>query len=199
MSIGAAGRVLLDAVLAGALVLLSGCMHKEAHSIAGPTRTSSEASADPQSLEPPSVPPPGEVDSALQAAQRAEAAGDAAGAIEFYEHVTMMPDASSVQMAEAHLALAMLSADPNAPQRDVEQARAHLRQMLQLEPDHPRARDASLLLALLDEIGTLQSRTAELTAQSDTIRSSVTELIAKLDEKERELQKVKQVLLQNKP
>ena len=187
------------AALLAAVAGAPGCTRPEAHSVSGPLKTGPTLGGEPQATESSPMPPPGEVSSAMQAGRRAEAAGDLLGAAEFYEHVAMMPEASATQIADAHFALAMLGAGPGSVQRDDDMARMHLRRMLEADPDHPRAREASLLLGVMDELGALHSRAAELTAESDTVRQVITELLAKLDEKEKELQRVKQVLLQNKP
>jgi hypothetical protein len=187
------------AALLAALACAPGCTRPEAHSVAGPLKTGPTLGGEPQAAESSPMPPPGEVSSAMEAGRRAESAGDLMAAAEFYEHVAMMPEASGTQVADAHFALAMMAAGPGSEQRDDDIARMHLRRMLDADPDHPRAREAALLLGVMDELGALHVRAAELTAESDNVRQIVTELLAKLDEKEKELQRVKQVLLQNKP
>jgi hypothetical protein len=148
---------------------------------------------DPEPL----PPPPSEAELAFDAARRAEMHGDGAAAAALYARAASTT-LEAPRRAEALYRLALLRLEPGEL-RDQALARTDLLQLLDAAPDHPRAREARALLALLDELDAARAQTASARTEAESVKGEVVALRADLEKKDQELKSIKQVLLQRKP
>lgn len=155
-----------------------------------------EPAQDVPPPEPPPLVPPSEADLTLMAARQAEARGDHAGAVALYERAAVMPIEVS-RLADIHYSLALLHADAGNPNRDLDKSMAELQAFAGTSLDHPRAREARVIGALLLELSQLKADATQVRAEIEGVKTDLTSLRTKLDEKEKELAAIKKVLLRN--
>lgn len=191
-TLGALGAAFLAGVL-----LAPACAPKLKRPVPEPPPAPVEKPVEPSPPPPVSPPPPSEFDLTLEAALGAETAGDRAGAIRLYERAASLA-ADAPSRAGIRFALALLFADPASEDRNLERARAELNGAAGDTPPGPRAVEARLLAALLDELIALRAQTSDLKARSDEARSNAASLEARLAEKEKELAEIKKILLRDK-
>jgi len=145
----------------------------------------------------PSAPVPSEADLAWQAAHGAEVRGEHGAAIELYRKAEALTR-DGERLADIHYALAVLQADPNNPQRNLDESRAELQRFAAASPDHPRGREARVIETLIDEAAQVRTESTTMRTELDALKVEVASLKTRLDEKEKELAGIKKVLLQNK-
>lgn len=133
----------------------------------------------------------------IEGALRAEARGDHLTAVEQLRKAADLTR-EEARLADIHYTLAMIEADPNNPDRSLDESRAELQLFLTTAVSHPRLREARVTAALMDEAAQLKTASTALKADLDLQKSEVALLSARLDEKEKELAGIKKVLLQNK-
>ena len=186
-----------SAVLLAATLAALGCPRAgdrlPARTTTLPTQPVETAPAPP----PPAPPPPSEADLAIDGALRAEARGDHLVAIDLLRRAAEQTH-DEQRLADIHYSLAMIEADPNNPERNLEESRIELQRFFGAVVTHPRLREARVTAALMDEATQMKIDSAALKADLDLKKSEVALLSAKLDEKEKELAGIKKVLLQNK-
>ncbi len=195
-SLTPAGRLI--PAMAGVLVIL-GCARAGSHTLPRPIVTEpslpAPVLADPPPAPPP-APPPEQV--ALLAARGAATRGDYLHATDLYERAIQAAVESRVREAIRY-ELALVRLGPGNPQRDPAAARRDLEALALASPEHPRAAEARALVALLDEAAMERKAALEARAENDSIRAQLAVQKAELVEKEQELQRIKQVLLERKP
>ncbi len=171
---------------------------------AGSPRTSPEPDPAPRGeevrLPPPpqdTVPVPTEADLAVQEARDAEARGEHDRALLIYEEA--LDGSGEPAVTEIRFQLARLYLDPALEARSIERSHGILQTIVETAPRHARQADARAMLWLIDEVAHAQVLAAELTAENEDLRGQLRVLSADLDEKEQQLERIKQVLLQTKP
>jgi hypothetical protein len=142
--------------------------------------------------------PPTEVDLAIRAAEDAEARADYEMALELYDWAYMAQSDRRLK-GDIHYRVARLRADPRTRWRDVEQARREFEAALAISPEHPRAREARLFVALIAELELERVRAASLRIELEGLRSDRIALKEELDRKDQELRDIKEVLLEKNP
>ena len=146
---------------------------------------------------PPPVPAPSEADRAIEAARGAELRGDHRTAVDTYRRATELTN-DAARQAEIHYRLALLEADPNNPERHLDESRNELDLYLGTAADHPHQSEARLIAALIDESNQTRADSAAIKAELESIKAELAAMKVRLEEKEKELAGIKKVLLQNK-
>ena len=134
-----------------------------------------------------------------RAAAEAQTRGDDETARDMLSGWAAGAQTDRVGLGETHYRLGMLYADPNSSVGDSALARREFQELLDLSPGHPRAAEAGVMLALLDELEGLRARSADLTEELGELKGVKAALVADLEKKDQELKSIKQVLLQKKP
>jgi hypothetical protein len=104
----------------------------------------------------------------------------------------------AARQAEIHYRLAILEADPNNPDRRLDESRNELDLYLGTAADHPHQSEARLIAALIDETSQLRADSVTVRTELESMKLELASLKGRLDEKEKELAGIKKVLLQNK-
>lgn len=195
------GRRLRGGMMAILLAIaVAGCPAGSARRIPRQT-TPPPPEAVREPIEPPRLPspePPSEADLAVKAAREAAERGDDEAAVEFYGWAESAGGSARVR-GEIHYGLAVIYADPISPRRSPERARRELAAMEAAGADHPRAREARIISALMDQVEVARAASAAAKSELEALRKEMTALRAELEKKDQELKSIKQVLLQQKP
>ncbi|MFQ5700468.1 MAG: hypothetical protein ACE5HU_01310 [Acidobacteriota bacterium] len=146
----------------------------------------------------PPAPPPTEAELAIRAAEDAESHEDYSRALDLYDWASTAQNDRAVE-TDIDYRVARLRADPESGQSDLAAARRGFEKVLANAPEHPRAREARLILNLLDALDRERSRGKELAARLEALLADQARLKAQLEKKEQELHTIKEVLLQKKP
>lgn len=170
-------------------------------------RAGSTTPAEPAGQPPPPVvvpapdtgvpPPPSEADLAVAAGGNAEARGEYEAAIDLYRWALVARGAG--HQADVSYRLARIYLDPANDRRDPMEARRWLERVLASSATGTRAREARMLLALLDEVREAQDQIDTARVERDTALTQVASLTQELKTKQEELESIRQVLLQKAP
>ena len=71
--------------------------------------------------------------------------------------------------------------------------------LLRDSPEHPRCREAQAISTLLEEVKQAREETAQAKGDVEALKAQLAALQARLDEKEQELKRINEILLQKKP
>lgn len=184
------------------LCVVAGCMHKQ--DSVPPTAVSKGTRLDvdpwPEPM-PPDMPPQvvtNEAHLALDAAADAEARGDIEMALELYDWASMA-EVDPEQQGEITYRLARLHSDPGSRWYDPEKSREALSSLVASAPNHPRAPEARVFLALLDRVENNKAVTTGLESDLEEARKSLAAMKEELEKKDQELKSIKNVLLRKQP
>jgi len=146
----------------------------------------------------PVPPPPGRFDQEMRAADEAERGGDYQKAVETYERI-VSSGADPSALADARYRLALAYLDPNSPSRSADQSLKSIEDLLRDSPGHPRSREARTIKQILVELKQAIDELAQARGDIEASRTQLQALQARFDEKEQELKRIKEVLLEKKP
>jgi hypothetical protein len=186
------------AALALVATLALGCPVKKREAAVTTPREQGPPEVETTSPETVPAPLPTEAELALQAAEDAEARDDLEAAMELYDWAYMAQRDRMLE-GEIHYRIARLRVDPQTPGRDLEVARQGFERLLSVAPDHPHARESRIMIALIEEALAARSEAGSLRAEVETLKASQAALKEEIDKKEKELQRVQDVLLKKKP
>ena len=194
-------------LIAASLIILffvaAGCMHKQGETVP-PTAVSKGSRTDVDPLTdamPPSMPPQivtNEAQLALGAAADAEARGDIEMALELYDWASMA-EVDPEQQGEITYRMARLHSDPDSRWYDPEKSRETLSNLVTSNPNHSRAPEARVFLALLDRIENNKAVTTGLESDLEEARTRLAAMKEELEKKDQELKSIKDVLLRKQP
>lgn len=183
-------------------VALSGCRHRQQES--PPTAVSQGSRLDVDDVDD-AMPSPmapqvvtNEAELAMGAAADAEARGDIEMALELYDWASMA-QIDPGQRTEIGYRMARLQADPDSKWFDAEKSREALQNLVASAPEHPRAPEARVFLALLDRIESGKALTVGLESDLEEARTRLAAMKEELDKKDQELKSIKDVLLRKQP
>ena len=184
-------------------IAVSGCRHRQ-ETPGPPTAVSKGSRLDVPYVDdamPPLTAPQvvtNEADLAMEAAEDAEARGDIEMALELYDWASMAqvdPD----QQTEIVYRMALLRADPDSKWFDAEKSREALQSLIAAAPEHSRAPEAHVFLALLDRLESGKAVTVGLESDLEEARTRLAAMKEELEKKDQELKSIKNVLLRKQP
>jgi hypothetical protein len=183
-------------------IALPGCRHRQE---TGPPTAVSKGSRLDLDQMPDALPPPmppqvvtNEAELAMEAAADAESRGDIEMALELYDWASMA-QVDADQQAEIDYRVARLRADPDSRWFDPQRSQEALQNLVHASPDHPRAPEARIFLALLDRIESSKAATVGLESSLEEARARLAAMKEELEKKDQELKSIKDVLLRKQP
>jgi hypothetical protein len=135
---------------------------------------------------------------ALDAAADAEARGDIEMALELYDWASMA-EVDPEQQGEIAYRMARLRSDPGSQWYAPERSREALSNLVNSTPNHPRAPEARVFLALLDRVENNKAVTTGLESDLEEARTRLAAMKEELEKKDQELKSIKDVLLRKQP
>ena len=143
---------------------------------------------------PPPAPGDAEMMRALEDIDRGEEASAAARL-----EAVMALGAKAPSRGEALFTLALLKANPVASQRDIARARSLLEEAAAMKPGPSRSSEIRLILSLLALEEEKERSLQDLRAQIEAVRGQAESLKAALAQREDELRRIKEILLEKTP
>jgi len=180
------------AVVAGLAVLLVGCPGSRKKAPAAVPVPPPVAVTIPQ----PPPPPPGEKE--MGEARASMRRGNLALATSQLQAVVAMEPMSPVR-GEALFALAVVESLEQNPSRDTVRAREHLGLLMNSGEPPDRVQAAALLFALLEQEEALNQEIEDLRSQVQAAKGDAEILSSTLAQREEELRKIKEILLEKSP
>lgn len=173
---------------------VSGCLKPAPAQNPAPVRP--PAVVQPAPAPPPPPPPPGQedLDQAFVALNR----GETDRAIDKLEAV-LDEGSKAPGRGEALFTLALLCARPEDPDRDIPRARSMLEELLSIETSPSRQTAARLILSLLALEEQQTSAIRSIREQMDTTKVESEGLKSSLAQREEELRRIKEILLEKAP